>query len=54
MPGDSFYTVLINENTRIRNICNSFLESVPLLEKRKKCRKFHSKKTFPSFFPFSK
>lgn len=49
MPGDSFYTVLINENTRIRNICNSFLESVPLLEKRN-IENFILKKLFLVFF----
>lgn len=49
MSGDSFYTVLINENTRIRNIYNSFLESVPLLEKRN-IENFILKKLFLVFF----
>ena len=49
MSGDSFYTVLINENTRIRNIYNSFLESVPLLERRN-IENFILKKLFLVFF----
>lgn len=49
MSGDSFYTVLINENTRIRNIYNSFLESVPLLGKRN-IENFILKKLFLVFF----